>query len=110
MLLARPGVLGYVLMFIVLFGALPPVFFEHAVLLFFYGVYFGVLSRDLVDRLSEQSGFPPTSRTAPRLPADVKKRSVAWLPCSRRRVPFPPTCSIPADVFLSRRREEPLGR
>lgn len=44
-------------MFIVLFGALPTLFFEYAVLLFFYGVYFGVLSRDLVERLSERSGY-----------------------------------------------------
>ncbi|KAI9026194.1 hypothetical protein DFJ74DRAFT_604738 [Hyaloraphidium curvatum] len=48
------GAIGYVLMFVVLFGALPASLFEHAITLFFYGVYFGVLSRDLVDRLSER--------------------------------------------------------
>jgi len=47
------GVVGYIGMFITMFMQFPQWVFETALILFLYGTYFGVLSRDIVDRLSE---------------------------------------------------------
>jgi RING finger protein 121 len=47
------GVLGYIGMFVTMFMAFPQSIFEGALTIFMYGTYFGVLSRDIVDRLSE---------------------------------------------------------
>ncbi|KXS11044.1 hypothetical protein M427DRAFT_127059 [Gonapodya prolifera JEL478] len=47
------GVTGYIIMFVTLMAVLPQQAFEVGVLFFFYGVYFGVLGRDTVDRISD---------------------------------------------------------